>query len=144
MIATMNETRSRGGRPSHPLDLEARDLMTPGVVSIAEDASLGQVYRALLAHRVHALLVIGRHGGRPLGWVTARGLLSWLDKDESLACARDAITQDPVGIEPGASGREAMLALSQPGVTHVLVQRAPDAMPEGVISTLNLVPAEFD
>ena len=29
------------------LEMEARDLMTPGVVSIADDASLSQVHRAL-------------------------------------------------------------------------------------------------
>jgi len=144
MITPVSETRRGGGRSSHPLELEARELMTPGVVSITEDATLHQVYRALLAHGVHALLVVGRHGGRPLGWVTARGLLGWLDKDESLSCARDAITQDPVAIEPGAGGREALVALSQPGITHLLVQRGPDVLPEGVISTLDLVPPDFD
>ena len=33
--------------------------------------------------------------------------------------------------------------LAQPGVTHLLVQRAADVMPEGVISTLDLVPAHL-
>jgi len=74
--------------------------MTPGVVTIVEDASVKQARRALKAHAVHAVLVVGRDQGRPLGWVTARGLLSWVDRDESLAHARDAITEPPANIEP--------------------------------------------
>ena len=113
--------------------------MTPGVVSITEDASLRQVLRALSAHRAHALLVMGQDSGRPLGWVTARGLLGWLDEDLAFACARNAITESPVGIEPSSSGREALVALAQPGVTHLLVQRSVQALPEGTVSALDLV-----
>lgn len=44
------------------LDTPVGDFMTPGVVSIAEDASLIQVFRAMRAHNVHAVLVVGtRH-----------------------------------------------------------------------------------
>lgn len=82
------------------LETPVRDFMTPGVLTIAEDASLGHVYRAMVAHAVHALLVVGRIEGRPLGWVTARGLLGWVGCDQSLACAREAITERPVTIEP--------------------------------------------
>jgi CBS domain-containing protein len=121
------------------LEREVRELMTPGVVTIVEDATLGQVYRALRAHRVHALLVVGRQGGRPLGWVTARGLLAWLDRDETVACARDAVTEPAASIEPSASVREALVELLQPGATHLLVQRSPDVMPEGVIADIDLV-----
>jgi len=141
---TAHETARGAGGGTHPLEREARELMTPGVVTIVEDATLRQVHRALLAHRVHALLVMGRHGGRPLGWVTARGLLAWLDKDESLACAREAVTEQPTAVEPSASGRDALIALAQPGVSHVLVQRTPETMPEGVISDVDLVPAVID
>ena len=119
--------------------MEARDLMTPGVISIAEDASLTQVHRALRAHRVHALLVVGWRSGRPLGWVTVRGLLAWLEADPSLACARDAITEPAAAIDPGASGREALTALSQPRVSRLLVQRHAEALPEGIISELDLI-----
>jgi CBS domain-containing protein len=129
--------------PSHrsrnTLSMEARELMTPGVISIVEDATLSQVRRALAAHHVHALLVLGRQSGRPLGWVTARGLLAWLEGDPSLACARDAITEPAVTIGPSATGREALAALGQPRVGRLLVQRHAKSMPEGVISELDLV-----
>jgi nucleotide-binding universal stress UspA family protein len=116
--------------------------MTPGVLTIAEDASLGHVYRAMVAHSVHALLVVGRSEGRPLGWVTARGLLGWVGCDQSLACARDAITERPVTIEPSAYAREALTALSQAGTSHLLVCRQSEATPEGVVSELDLVALE--
>jgi CBS domain-containing protein len=63
------------------LETPVRDFMTPGVLVIAEDATLRQVYRALVAHSIHAVLVVGRNEGRPLGWVTARGLLGWIGQD---------------------------------------------------------------
>jgi CBS domain-containing protein len=121
------------------LEMEARDLMTPGVVSIADDASLSQVHRALRAHRVHAVLVVGHRTGRALGWVTARGLLAWLSDDPSLACASDAITERAVTIQPSATGREAVAALGRPQVSRLLVQRHAEALPEGVISDLDLI-----
>lgn len=128
-----------GGFVRSALDMEARELMTPGVISIVEDTSLTQVHRALAAHRVHALLVLGARSGRPLGWVTARGLLAWLKGDPSLACARDAITEPATAIEPSASGHEALTALGRPRVSHLLVQRHAEALPEGVISELDLI-----
>lgn len=113
--------------------------MTPGVVSIVEHASLRHVYRAMMAHRVHALLVVGGTNGQPIGWVTARGLLSWFDRDETLHSARDAVTEEPAAIDPSATVGEAHIALSQPGRSHLLVRRGPDTLPEGVVAEMDLV-----
>jgi CBS domain-containing protein len=124
------------------LETPVRDFMTPGVLTIAEDASLIQVYRAIVVHTVHAVLVVGRTEGRPLGWVTTRGLLAWVGREGGLASARDAITERPFKIEPSASAREALTALSQPGTSHLLVCRHEDASPEGVVSELDLVALE--
>jgi CBS domain-containing protein len=121
-----------------------RDIMTAGVVSIPEDASLRQAYRAMVAHSVRAVLVVGRTEGRPLGWVTARGLMGWIGKEASLPAARDAITERATWVEPGATAREAIVALLQAGVSHVLVRKADDAMPEGVLSDLDLIAFEGD
>jgi CBS domain-containing protein len=124
------------------LETQVRDFMTPGVLTIAEDASLGHVYHAMVAHSVHAVLVVGRTEGRPLGWVTARGLLGWVGRDRSLGSASDAITERPFKIAPSASAREAVTALSQPGTSHLLVCRHEDATAEGVVSELDLVALE--
>ena len=127
-----------GSHGAH-LDTPVREIMTAGVVALTEDASLRQAHRALVAHRIHGVLVIGRNGGRPLGWITARGLLAWAEQDATIASARDAITERAETIEPSATAREAIAALSQPGVSHLLVCRHPMESPEGVISELDLV-----
>ena len=120
------------------LDTPVRALMTPGVVTIVEDATVRQAFAALTAHRVHAVLVVGHERGVPLGWVTARGLLRYLDAADDLLCVRDAISEEPRTIEPGASAREAMVALSDPGITHLLVTPRQALVPEGVVSELDL------
>jgi CBS domain-containing protein len=124
------------------LETPVRDFMTPGVLTIAEDASLRQVYRAMVAHSVHAVLVVGRTGGQPVGWVTARGLLGWVGRDQAIACALNAITERAVTIEPNASAREALTAISQAGTSHLIVCGQSGAMPEGVVSELDLVALE--
>lgn len=125
-----------GGRP---LDREVREIMSPGVTSVVEDASLRQVYRALVAHRVHAILVLGLTDGRPVGWVTASGLLGWIDTDATMRPARDAVTEEPATIEPSATAAEAVAALSRSGVSRLLVQRGPGVLPEGVVTEMDLV-----
>ena len=146
MPTTLTATRRRNtGYPAASgdhLEAQVREFMTPGVLTIAEDASLGHVYRAMVGHSVHALLVVGRTEGRPIGWVTARGLLGWVGRDRSLASAREAITERPFKIDPSAGAREALTALSQPGTSHLLVCRHEDASPEGVVSALDLVALE--
>jgi CBS domain-containing protein len=113
--------------------------MRPGVVTAAEDASVLQARRAVQAHGVHAVLVVERSHGRPLGFITGRGLLGWVDRDETLAYARDAVSQAPIWVRPSASLREAVDAILEPGVTHLLVRRAHDEMGEGVVSALDLL-----
>jgi CBS domain-containing protein len=73
--------------------------MRPGVVSVAEDASLHQVQRAMVAHDVHAVLITA--AGGPIGWVTATGLLPWLEKEPALSPAGSAISEKVVYIPPG-------------------------------------------
>lgn len=127
------------GPSDDPMDREVRDIMSPGVVSVVEDASLQQVYRAMITHGVHALLVVGVANGKPIGWVTARGLLARIDSDDTMALASAAVTEQPASIEPSATARDALIALSRPGVSHLLVQRNPEALPEGVVTEIDMV-----
>lgn len=142
VTAAQRRTAPFPGASGDHLATAVRDLMTPAVLTIAEDASLVHVYRAMVAHSVHAVLVVGRTEGRPLGWVTTRGLLGWVGRDQSLASARDAITERAVTIEPNASARDALTALSQAGTSHLLVCRSEGATPEGVVSALDLIALE--
>jgi CBS domain-containing protein len=110
--------------------------MRPGVITIAEDASLLLAKRAMVRHGVHAVLVCGT---RPLGWVTDAGLLRWLERDLAAVPASHAITEPPHYIEASATAREALEALAAPGVTHLLVARSAGDLPQGVVAPLDLV-----
>lgn len=127
-----------GSRAGDPMQREVREVMTPGVVVIVEDASLQHAYRAIMAHRVHALLVVGQASGEPVGWVTAHGLLGALDSD-SLTPVGRVIDAPALSISPSATAREAVAALSEAGVQRLLVQSTPDALPEGVVTAIDLV-----
>jgi CBS domain-containing protein len=113
--------------------------MSPGVIVIAEDAPLSHVEHALFRHRVHAVLVLGREGGTPLGWVTIRGLLNWLEHDSHMKYARDAITERPVSIHASSSVREALALLLSTGSEHLLVNHREDDLPAGVVSAADIV-----
>ncbi len=58
----------------------------------------------MVAHRKHAILVLGRTGGHPLVWITDRDLLSQLDGEHPLSPVRDAITEEAVSVPPGNDG----------------------------------------
>jgi CBS domain-containing protein len=119
------------------LQTPVRAFMRPGVVTIAEDSSLLQVQRAMIAHGVHAVLITAVGG--PLGWVTAGGLLPWLTQEPALYPARTAITEKVAYIAPGASAREALQALSESAVSHLLVSPRTAASPQGVVGEIDLV-----
>jgi CBS domain-containing protein len=121
------------------LDLEVRDIMTPGIATISEETPLRLASRALVVHRIHAVLVVGERSRALLGWVTARGLLNWATQDLDMAAARDGITHDPVTIDPGATVRQALTALEQPGVSQLIVSNGPHRTPHGALSDLDVV-----
>ena len=123
-----------------PPDIEVREVMRPGVVAVPQDASVLEARRAMQAHDVHAVLVVHRAHGRPLGLVTARSLLAWIEKDEATAYAREAIGQAPVWVEPRATVRDAAAALLEPGITHLLVRYRDEEMPEGMVTARDLLP----
>ena len=127
------------GVADRQLHTPVRDFMRPGVIALSEDASLGQAERAMVRHGVHAILLLGRTDRQPVGWVTTRGMLQWLSHDLGLVPARQGVTEPPVYIEPSATAQEAVDALSEPGVTHLLVARAPRETPQGVVADIDVI-----
>jgi CBS domain-containing protein len=119
------------------LALEARDVMTPDVVTISDRATLDDAVDAMAAHRIHAVLVVGAQAGTPLGWITTRGLLGALGWPATTP-ATEAITEQPKAIEPTANLRAAIYALALPGVTRLLVRHRDEAELEGVITDFDL------
>jgi CBS domain-containing protein len=119
------------------LELAVSEVMTPGVVTVADNTTVDDAVDALAAHWLHALLVVGSHTGTPLGWVTTRGLLGLIDGDPAMPVT-EAITERVVGISPDASVRAAIYAISLAGVTRLLVRHSPADAAEGVISDFDL------
>lgn len=121
------------------LDTHVRSIMRAGVISVPDDASVRQVQRALVAHRIHAVLVVGARGGQVVGWATARGVLGRMDPDESLLPAALAVTEPVEVISPTATAEEALRRLVETGAARLLVCRADGWQPEGVVSELDLI-----
>jgi len=138
LLSTLDHRAAGHLAPKACLDAEVRQVMTTGVVTIPADAPLREVPRTLIRHRIQSVLVVEQTTGKPLGWVTARGLLSRITEDATL-CAGDAITQEPASIQPWATVREALTALQQPGVSQLLVGRIPGIPPQGVLSDLDVI-----
>lgn len=115
--------------------------MTPGCVVISQAASVADAAKAMAAHRVHAVLVVGARNGTPLGWVTHRGLLGWIGRDRTLPRATEAITEQVRAIPAHEPLRTALYALSLSGTTRLLVRSKPNEMPEGVLSDFDLAMA---
>jgi CBS domain-containing protein len=128
----------RNGFSDALLDREVAEFMTPGCVVISEAASVAAAAKAMATHRVHAVLVVGARNGTPLGWITHRGLLGWIGRDRSLACASDAITEQVRAIPAHESLRTALYALSLSGTSRLLVRSRPNQLPEGVLSDFDL------
>ncbi len=120
-------------------DTRVRTIMRPGVISVPEDASLRQAMRAMAAHAVHAVLIVAARNRTPLGWVTARGVLTWLTRDAALAPAAIAITEPAVWIHPTASAADVVRLLAETGATHLLVAHHSEAPPQGVVGELDIV-----
>ena len=125
--------------PRVPLDAEVRDIMTPGVVSIPSDASMRRVHETMLAHALHAVLVVDRETGQPIGWVTARGLLRWAGHVGTVHTAKQAICEAVHAVSPSAPTSDAIDMLLSAEVSHLVVGRGGAAMPEGVVADIDVV-----
>ena len=88
---------------------------------------------------MHAVLALARDTHEPIGWVTARGLIGWCDRDGALTPAVNAVTEPVVVLGPSASARDALAVLQREGCSRVLVARQPGGLPEGVVSDIDLL-----
>ena len=120
------------------LEREVAEFMTPGCVVISDAASVTDASKALLVHHVDAVLVVGARTGLALGWVTAGGLMGWVDGDGDHSPVRAAITEPVRAITPDECVRVALYALSLSRTGRLLVRSKPDQTPEGVLTEFDL------
>ena len=115
-----------------------RRVMSPGVVSLPSDATLREACGAMARHGVHAVVVVDRDS-RPVGLVTAGGIVRHRDHDLDVRPVGLELDEEIVSISPTASAEQAAELLALPGITHLLVSPSPRHPPEGVVTAHDLV-----
>lgn len=131
--------RSGAGSVTGWLQTHVRTIMRAGVISVPGDTSVRQVQRALVAHRIHAVLVVDAATSKPLGWATPRSILEHVLGDPALTPATSAIAEPAQSISPSATADEALQLMLESGARLLLVRRHPDSPPEGVVSEMDLI-----
>jgi CBS domain-containing protein len=117
--------------------VRVRDCMHHGMLSCGPDDSLRDVAATMANHRVHAVLIAERQGGRPLGVVSVLDVAAAAARGDDEATARSAISE-PITVSSDASVQDAARMMSTQGVTHLVVVEGASGYPAGVISMLDV------
>lgn len=75
------EPGSERGVPAQSAALRARDLMTPGAVTVPESTSVAEAASIMAREHIHRLFVVGQ-AGTLAGVVSAMDLVNWLGGEE--------------------------------------------------------------
>lgn len=118
--------------------IRVRDCMHHGVLSCAPDDPLRDVAATMANHRVHAVLVADRVGGRPLGVVSDIDVVAAASRGEDQLTAREAAGREPLTVSADAPVQDAARLMSEHGVSHLVVVDSASGYPGGVISTLDV------
>jgi CBS domain-containing protein len=123
---------------SFSAETPVRYAMSRGVIALPHDATIGACALAMRDRRTHAVLIV-TSAKTPLGWVFDHDLLRYMPGDPLTTLASEAVSEAAQYIDSEAAVREAAERMIEERVTHLLVGRSPDSMPEGVLSTWDLV-----
>jgi CBS domain-containing protein len=118
--------------------IRVRDCMHHGVLSCSPDDLLRDVAAIMANHRVHAVLITDREGGRPLGVVSDVEVVGAVARGEDRRTARELAGGEPHTISSDAAVREAARMMSEQGVSHLVVVDSASGYPVGVVSTLDV------
>jgi CBS domain-containing protein len=113
--------------------------MSPGIIVISGENTVAACAAAMSARRTHAVLVADEKTRQPLGWVFHRDVLKHLKSDPYATRAADVVSQEPAYVHPEDTAEEAADKMDTEGLTHLLVAQSEDAIPEGVLSSWDLV-----
>jgi CBS domain-containing protein len=111
--------------------------MHHGMLICGPDDPLRDVAATMANHRVHAVLIAERQGGRPLGVVSVLDVAAAAARGDDQATARSA-TSEPITVSADASVQDAARLMSNHGVSHLVVVEGASGYPAGVISTLDV------
>jgi predicted transcriptional regulator len=122
-----------------PSETPVRAVMSPGVIAISGDVTIAACAATMSARRTHAVLVVDPSTRVAAGWVLHRDVLAHLREDPWTTRAMDVVSQEAAYIDPSDTVEEAAERMVEDDVSHLLVGYGPDSVPEGVISSWDLV-----
>jgi CBS domain-containing protein len=121
-----------------PADTPVREVMSPGVIALPDDTTIGACARAMYERRTHAVLIVG--GDRqPRGWIFHLDILRHLQSDPLTTLAGDAVSQEAAVIDSEATVEEAAERMVSENLTHLLVAKSRGSIPDGVLSSWDVV-----
>jgi CBS domain-containing protein len=118
--------------------IRVRDCMHHGVLSCGPEDPLTDVAAIMANHRVHAVLITDRGGGRPLGVVSDLDVVAAAGRGAERLTAREAAGREPLTISSDAPVQDAARLMSDHGTSHLVVVDSASGYPAGVISTLDV------
>jgi CBS domain-containing protein len=116
------------------------DVMTPGIITCAPEATLESVAELMATHRVHAVAV-GGIAANHLVWgvIDSLDLVRALGDPEGHQYAEDISRHPAMSIEPDVPLTDAVRVMDERGAAHLVVVSG--ERPVGVISTLDIAGA---
>jgi CBS domain-containing protein len=112
--------------------------MHHGMLSCGPDDPLRDVAATMANHRVHAVLIADRPGGRPLGVVSDYDVAAAAAGGDDQITAREASGGEPLTVSSDAPVADAARLMSNQHVSHLVVVQGASGYPAGVISTLDV------
>ena len=122
-----------------PSQTPVRAVMSPGVIAVSGDTTVGACAATMHARKTHAVLVVDEATRQPSGWVFHRDVLKHLHEDPLTTRAADVVSQEATYIDPEETVEAASDRMVADDLTHLLVGHGPDVIPEGVLSSWDLV-----
>ena len=122
-----------------PSSTTVRSVMSPGVIAVSGETTVSACAATMTARRTHAVLVIDHKSRHPLGWVFHRDVLGHLREDPLTTRAADVVSEEATYVHPDDTVEEAADRMVAENLTHVLVGHGDQAIPEGVLSSWDLV-----
>ena len=133
--------------------LHVADAMKPDVISISEEASLGDAIEQLRQNRISALVVVD-HSGHMVGVISQTDLLrAWKESTDSPSVLQSPVnqymTRDVVSVAPHKSLDYAMRTLNEHHIHRLVVVETKGGgrfvtdrmMPVGILSQTDIVRA---
>jgi CBS domain-containing protein len=125
--------------PMAPSETPVRAVMSPGVIAVSGETTASDCAATMSVRRTHAVLVIDPATRRPAGWVYHHDVLRHLRRDPSTTRAADFVSEEAAYIHPEETVEDAADRMVEQSLTHLLVGHGPDSLPEGVLSSWDLV-----